>query len=226
MNGHSKDSLNYYYLWLCLPLLLSANIMIQSLPPPIVLDPLPIVSPPSFGLYKNSDFLTCRCMSLIVAVFWLVLISALIYTQKLISLFGCNLECMCVRHTMHHYCTTDHSVPQAVYRSLVVPCPHPTFSWGKDLVTIECFLAVVLCQHAVSRSTQQWHLYDVLRYIGLFKLITAWVVSDVTWWYSATQYYQPMQWSHIEPKTQQYEHAVKPYIIEGQYCKHGWSHIA
>ena len=128
MNGHSKDSLNYYYLWLCLPLLLSANIMIQSLPPPIVLDPLPIVSPPSFGLYKNSDFLTCRCMSLIVAVFWLVLISALIYTQKLISLFGCNLECMCVRHTMHHYCTTDHSVPQAVYRSLVVPCPHPTFS--------------------------------------------------------------------------------------------------
>ena len=38
---------------LCLPLLHSANMMIQSLPPPIVFNPLPIVSPLSFGLCKK-----------------------------------------------------------------------------------------------------------------------------------------------------------------------------
>lgn len=55
---------------------------------------------------------------------------------------------MCV-HKAHQYFTTDHSIPQAVYRSLVVPCPHSISH--KDLVTIECFLAVVLHQHAVSQ---------------------------------------------------------------------------
>ena len=37
---------------------------------------------------------------------------------------------------------------------------------------------------------------------------------------AATQYYQPVQQSHMGPKSQHYVCEVKPYIIEEQYCKH------
>ena len=116
---------------------------------------------------------------------------------------------VCKTHHASLIFAADPSVPQAVHRtwSLVVPCPHPTFSWGKDLVTIEHFLAVVLCQRAVSQlifinptMTPLWFAM----FHWLAQIDTGWVVSvdDIQ---AATHYYQLVQWSHTEPKSQHYD---------------------